>query len=388
MPWPDRIYQGLYRKPNSQEKESIPRHYSTQMQVMVNSLNQMPLSENRVNGSAGISVLMGNSLMFQRFPTHKEYEDPQLSNFYGMAMPLLKRGIPVKILHIENVAYPETWKETKLLVMSYSNMKPLDPEAHQYIAAWVKNGGVLLYCGRDNDPFQSVKEWWNSGNNQYLAPSEHLFQLLGMARDAKDGEYRYGKGTVVVARNDPKEFVMTADSDKDFLSRVKKLYEQNAKAGQLVIKNYFYLNRGPFELVSVLDESAGDAPFTLKGCLIDLFDPKLPVVDEKRVLPGEQAFLYNVERVPDRAKPQVLAGAARVYNETYGKQEYAFTVKSPLNTTNAMRVLLPSKPVKTVVTGSNGEALSALESGWDERSKTCLVSFENSPDGVKVKFQW
>jgi hypothetical protein len=35
-------------------------------------------------------------------------------------------------------------------------MKPLDEKAHQYIADWVKNGGVLLYCSSDTDPFQNV----------------------------------------------------------------------------------------------------------------------------------------------------------------------------------------------------------------------------------------
>ena len=97
MPWPDRIYEGLYRtSADSEEKEKIPRFYSTQMQVMINILNHMPLSENKVSGSQGIGVLMSNSLMFQRFPTHHGYEDPQLSNFYGQALPLLKRGVPVK----------------------------------------------------------------------------------------------------------------------------------------------------------------------------------------------------------------------------------------------------------------------------------------------------
>jgi len=388
MPWPDRIYEGLYKKPNSTEKEQIPRYYSTQMQVMVNSLNQMPLSDNRVNGSSGISVLMGNSLMFQRFPVHKGYEDPQLSNFYGQALPLLKRGIPLKTLHIENVAFPETWKDTKLLVMSYSNMKPLTPEAHQYIAKWVKSGGVLVYCGRDNDPFQTVKEWWNTGANNYNAPSEHLFEQLGIDKVAKEGEYNSGKGTVFVIRQDPKEFVLQADNDKNFVAVIRQLYEKKAKAGELTFKNYFLLERGPFDLVAVMDESVNAKPFTVKGCLIDLYDPQLPVLSEKAVLPGEQAFLYNVGRVPDPKKPQVLAGAARVYNEKTSKSGYSFTAKSPLNTTNAMRVLLPRAPKKTTITDSHGQTLTGIQSAWDQTSKTCFISFENHPDGITVDFQW
>ena len=388
MPWPDRIYQGLYQNPDTKVRETIPRYYSTQMQVMVNSLNQIPLSENKVNGSNGISILMGNSLMFQRFPTHNGYEDPQLSNFYGQALPLLKRGVPVNIMHLENVSYPETWKNTKVLVMSYSNMKPLEPEAHKYIAQWVKNGGALIYCGRDNDPFQTVQEWWNSGSNHYLAPSEHLFELLGIDRVAKEGKYTCGKGTVFVIRQDPKEFVLEADGDKGFLAIVKQLYEQNAKAGTLTFKNYFYLARGPFDLVSVMDESVSEKPYIEKGILIDLFDPKLPVLSEKVVLPGEQAYLYNVSRAPQQKKPQVLAGAARVYNEVTGKNKYSFTAKSPMNTTNAMRVLLPAEPKKTIITDAKGQALTDYQSVWDKTSKTCLLGFENNPEGINVEFQW
>lgn len=388
MPWPDRIYQGLYKKPNSQEKESIPRHYSTQMQIMVNSLNQMPLSGNRVNGSSGISVMMGNSMMFQSFPNHKGYEDPQLSNFYGQMLPLLKRGVPVKTLHIENVAYPETWKETKVLIMSYANMKPLTETAHLPIAKWVKDGGVLIYCGRDNDPFQTVKEWWNTGNNHYKAPSEHLFAQLGIAPDAGEGGYKYGRGFVYVVRNDPKEFVLEAGKDLKFLAMISELYEQKAKAGKLILKNYFYLERGPYDLAAVLDESVNSEPLRLKGCMIDLFDPKLPVLSEKVVMPGEQAYLYNVARVAHPETPQVLAGASRVYDEKLGLRRYSFSVKSPLNTTNAMRVLLPVKPLNTTVTDAAGQTITEFQSIWDSRSKTSFLSFENSPEGVNVEFQW
>src|SRR5690554_4138749 len=193
MPWPNRIYQGYYRtSADSDKKERIPRFYSTQMQVMINTLNNMPESDNKVSGSHGIGVLMANSLMFQRLPTHDGYEDPQLANFYGQALPLLKRGVPVKTVHIENLSFPEAWEDLQLLVMTYANMKPMDPEAHNHIAEWVKKGGVLVYSGRDNDPFQNVQEWWNSNGNQYNAPSEDLFVKLGLNEPFKAGEYQVG----------------------------------------------------------------------------------------------------------------------------------------------------------------------------------------------------
>jgi hypothetical protein len=388
MPWPDRIYQGLYRtSANSDKKEQIPRFYSTQMQVMINTLNNMPLSENNVSGSQGIGILMSNSLMFQRFPTHSGYEDPQLANFYGQTLPLLKRGVPVKTVHIENVSFPQTWKDVRILIMSYSNMKPMDKHAHGHIAEWVKNGGVLLYSGRDEDPFQRVQEWWNTDGNTFKAPSEHLFKTLGLKEPFSAGEYTYGKGKVVILRNDPKEFVLKANSDDAFVNTVKKLYETQAGGGALKYKNHFALTRGPYEIISVVDENADQSPYTLKGKLIDLFDPEIPVLDQKQVNPGEQAFLFNIGSIKNPKTPQVLAAAARVYDEKGTRRSYTFVARSPLNTTNVMRVLLPAKPKEIKVADAAGKLVESKTS-WDAASKTCFLSFENNPDGVHVKLSW
>lgn len=389
MPWPDRIYEGLYKtSENSDKQERIPRFYSTQMQVMINSLNQIPASNNRVSGSQGIAIAMANSLMFQRFPTHGGYDDPRLSNFYGQTFPLLKRGIPVSIVHLENVSYPETWKDIKVLILSYSNMKPENANVHQSIAQWVKNGGTLVYCGRDNDPFQTVQEWWNTQNMHYSSPSAHLFELLEMNKNPKDGIYTFGKGSVFVLRNDPKEFVLKAQNDSRFIELVKQAYEQKAKAGKLILKNYFTLQRGPFELVAVMDENTENTPYTIKGKLIDLFDPELPVLTQKQVAPGEQAYLFNIEQVTNPGKPQVLAAASRVYDEKVSDRSYTFVTKSPANTTNVMRILLPAKPKTIQVKRINDEPVSEVKSVWDSVGKTCFLSFENQPDGVSVLFEW
>lgn len=389
MPWPERIYEGLYRtSANSEEKKNIPRFYSTQMQVMVNSLNNMPLSDNKVDGSDGISVLMANSLMFQRFPTHKGYEDPQLANFYGQTLPLLKRGVPVKTMHIENLAYPQAWKDTKVLIMSYSNMKPLEESQNILIAEWVHKGGVLLYCGRDNDPFQTVQEWWNTGNNKYLAPSDHLFEKMNIKTSGKEGTYSYGKGTVCVVRKDPKEFVLEAGKDAQFISIVKQLYEQDAKAGTLVFKNYLKLERGIYDLISVMDESVNNEVFVAEGIFIDLFDPKLPILEKKIVNPDTQAFLLNIERIKDTKKPQVLAAASRVYEEKITDKSYSFISKSPINTSNVMRILLPSEPSSCKISNADGTPLNESKWQWDSKSKTCLLEFENHPDGTQVVLNW
>jgi len=391
MPWPDRIYGGLYKiNSESDIKGHIPRFYSTQMQVMINSLNDMPLSSNKIGGSAGISILMANSLMFQRTAgSISGYNDPQLSDFYGLALPLLKRGVPVHIVHLENVSNSETWKGTKVLLMSYSNMKPLDSKSHQYIADWVKHGGVLVYSACDSDPFQTVSEWWNQNGNKYRTPSEHLFHLMNLPIDAQAGLYHYGKGVVYVMRKDPKEYILKHNGDADLILAIKSLYRKYAKMGTLNFKNSFYLERGPYDLISVLNESpASSKPYEKKGLFIDLFDPKLPVLTKKEVGLGEQSFLYDINRALVSKGAQVLASASRIYEEKRTGSSYSFITKSPLNTTNVMRILLPSLPQKIIVTSPEGQNIKDVKQQWDAESKTCLLSFENNPDGIRVVIKW
>ena len=387
MPWPDRIYERLYKvSADSEEKTLIPRFYSTQMQVMINTLNDMPLSQNRVSGSQGVSVLMANSLMFQCSPQPVEgYDDPQLSNFFGEALPLLKRGIPVSITHLENVGYSETWEGVRVLLMSYSNMKPLSPEAHTHLAKWVKNGGFIVYSGKDDDPYQGVQEWWNQGGMQYAAPSEHLFSLMGIPEKAKEGTYKYGKGKVFVLRHDPKEYVLEEGGDKMFVATVAKAY------GRLQQKNSFFLERGPYTLAAVLDEGVvSDEPLVLKGDYINLFSPELTYHSEFVVQPGTQAYLFDLSKL-DKKRPQVIASASRQYDEKETTDGFSFISKSPLNTTNIICLYLPKDYQSAQVSCTNAEGqpvehkLNVLEATSTTVSRLLWITFENSPDGVRVE---
>ena len=350
------------------------------MQVMIGSLNDIPASANKLSGSQGVSVLMGNSLMFQRFPTHEGYEDPQLSNFYGMAMPLLKHGIPVGITHIENVGYKKALKDVRVLVMTYSNMKPMDPEAHIHLAEWVKSGGRLIYSSRDTDPFQTVKEWWNTGGNAYAAPADHLFSLMGIEAGAPEGVYPVGRGAVCILRYDPKEYVLKDGADSLLINAVEKMYA--AAGGTIEYKNNFRLTRGPYELVAVLDESISGEPFRMEGLLIDLYDPQLPVYTEKEISPGSQGYFYNVKAAPKA--PAILAAASRAYDIVVKGHTFSFTAKSPIETVNVSRILLPQMPKSVLI----DDAECFDPACWDYQSKTYLLSFDNNPDGVKVKIRW
>ena len=378
MPWPERIYTGLYNKSkDSDEKIHIPADYATMMQIMVNALQNMPLAETQVSGTHGINVLMGNSLMFQRFPEHEGYDDPQLSNFYGMSMPLLKSGVPVGIVHIENLGFEKALKDTKVLIMTYSNMKPLDSKAHAYIAEWVKAGGNLIYAGRDDDPFQTVSEWWNKDGNNYASPSDHLFSLMGISSAPSAGDYKFGKGKVHIIRQDPKEFVLENNGAEPLIDAVEEL------CGGIEKKNSFLLERGMYLLAAVLDESVSSGPLKLDGRYIDLYDPSLPICENVEIRPGVQRLFIDLSKVR-KDSPMILAAASRAENETLSGRTFSYVAKSPAATVNVSRVLLPAAPKSLKV--NDKECLD--QTCWDEASQTYLLTFDNNPDGVSVEFAW
>lgn len=388
MPWPPRIYLGKFKMEEGQERQPLSKAYGTQMQVMINSLNNMPVSKNEVNGTKGINVLLANSIMFQRFPLHEGYTDPSLSNFYGMALPLLKRGIPVGTVHMENLDLVSGLKDTKVLVMSYANMKPLSAKNHEVLSKWVKDGGMLIYYGKDDDPFQKVTEWWNKNGNTYKAPSEHLFELMNLKVDNSKTSYTYGKGNVFIVRKNPKELVLEKNNDKDFIDIVAQAYHNATPKEKLELKNFYYLERGPYDIIAVLDENENKESLHIKRQVIDLFDPELPVLQEKIINPGEQAYLFDLNRIENKKQPQVLATASRVYEEKTTKNSYSFLTKSPSNTMNAMRILLPSKPSEIILSNDAKQTITAFTTTWDEVSKTCLLKFENDSKGISIQLKW
>jgi len=384
MPWPERIYTKRYKTSENGNKVLIPKDYATQMQVMINSLNHIPVSTNKVNGSQGIGVLMANSMMFQSFPVDKKYSDPLISNFYGQTLPLIKRGILLQIVHIENLKYKKALQNIKVLVMSYSNMKPLLEESHQYIADWVKKGGVLIYCGEDDDPYQQVQEWWNSNGNNFDTPSAHLFYLLNIHPVKDEEKFQVGKGAVYILRKNPKKFVLQKGGDSHYLNLVKKAYEGDAKSGKLQFKNHFYLERGPYCIAAVMEESTDHEPLIVQGPVIDLYSPDLPILNKKIVYPGQQAFLYNLKRPLPVKKPKVLASAARIYNEIFNDNHYRFTAKSPAKTINAMQISLPRKPKSIHIKDTNNKKYSLIKSEWNNDTKTLFLKFENQAEGVFI----
>lgn len=379
MPWPDRIFFGSYQTADDTARTAIPADYATQIMVMINVLNNMPVAESQIDGNHDIGVLLSDAMMFQRYPEFPDYSDPDLSDFFGMALPLLKLGVPVKMVQMENLPYPETLKNIKVLLMTYSNMKPLAEKYHSILTKWVKAGGALIYLGRDQDSFQRVRAWWNQNDKNFASPSAHLFESLGF--DPKSGFARIGRGCVSVLRQDPKELAMQKNGAKVVQRLVSRaLAEKNLPAIQP--KNWLRLQRDVYDIIAVMQESVSDSAYSVPGPVIDLYDPQLPVLAHKRVAPGETALLFNLTRFT-AAKPAVLAAASRSYNEKHDTHLFECTLKGPAKIKGVARIYLSYNPTSVMMRKANGTKVD-FKQEWHQASSTLRLEYDNEPDGIQV----
>ena len=165
-PWPERIFAGRYRRQaGSHLLQGIPPAYATELQVVINALND--LKQSRVEwdcGTSGMGVIVGDSLMFERGDPMPS--DTHLSHIYGLALPLLKRGMPVTPVQLENLGLAGYLDPFRVLFLTYQGMKPLSADVHAPLVDWVKRGGALVVVDDDSDPYNGVRDWWNSARAQ------------------------------------------------------------------------------------------------------------------------------------------------------------------------------------------------------------------------------
>ncbi|WP_052487169.1 hypothetical protein [Gordoniibacillus kamchatkensis] len=180
-PWPHRVFEGAYPKEDGDGKETIPPDYATELVTVMHALRDMHRHDALPSADAtgGIGLLLANSAMFQRGdydPGRAEegfkYDgtvDGKLSasqeaklnwsEFYGLALPLVKHGIPLRTVQLDNLLhFPGYLDGYRVLLLSYEFMKPEHAGLHQVLAQWIREGGVLVYIGDGSDPFHRVKD--------------------------------------------------------------------------------------------------------------------------------------------------------------------------------------------------------------------------------------
>lgn len=361
-PWPERIFGGRYpRNAPPEQRQTIPPAYATELQIVMQALNDMKQKDVEWDcGTRGIGVLISDSMMFQREqPTPS---DPNMAQFYGLALPLLKRGMPLTPVQLENVTLPGFLDEQRVLLLTYQGQKPLTNQVHAALANWVRKGGVLVMVDDDKDPYNHVREWWNDDGKTKRIPRQHLFDQLGVNDTQFSSDeptlVNVGKGAVLSVRQSPVSFALSVEAETRLISSL----QQAARKAQLKWneKNYLALQRGPYVIGAGLDESVTASPKTLKGRFVNLFDPELAVQRSIALEPGKRVFLLDLKAVK-RSKPRVLASACKALLTKTEGRKMTWTVEG-VGETPAIVLIASDKPPRTVELTSNAPVTHSYSS--------------------------
>lgn len=384
MPWPERIFHGKYptqdradRTPGKPvTKEPLPRAYGTELMTVINALNDMEQPETEWDcGTQGVGVVVADTMMFQRGGPSPS--DKNLGSFYGLVLPLLKRGLPVEPVQMENMTLPGALAPYRVLLMTYEGMKPQSAEDSVALAEWVKTGGVLVFVDDDRDPFNTVRAWWSTAPHEYATPRAALFEHLGLTDVAAPGTHPIGKGTLIYDLASPAALTYTPDG----AAHIRELAQAACTAASLPYRetNYLHLRRGPYVVAAGLDESLSDAPHRLEGPFVDLFDAGLSIRDAVTLEPGSRFLLLSLAHIgADRV---LLAAACKTRGAEQTPSGFRFHASGPEETEAAVRLRLANAPQSVTV---GDEPLPPAAQEWDAATQTLLLRFPNASGGQWV----
>ena len=374
-PWPERIFGGTSPAPGDvgQEDRSkwvgIAPEYAQELQQVFNALKDTRQKDVEwLSGTRGVGLVMSDSLMFQR--GGPSAGDDLFGHVMGLALPFIKRGVPLQPMQLENVGLKGYLDGLKVLLMSYEGQKPLDAAVHRSIADWTRRGGTLVFVDDDADPFNGVREWWNTGGKAYATPRQELFERLGVARNAKAGGYPVGKGRLLFLDRRPS--LVSRDPEG-----ARWLYDAVRKATPNVAwhdRGAIGLRRGPYVAIAGLDETDAPSP-PLKGRYVDLFDPALRVQRDVPVEPNSRRFLIDLGRF----RGTVVACAGQALGGTT-KDGWRGTVEGIADTPGALLLRLPRAPRSATV---DGQAIADMK--YDPTERLLWLRFPNTAEPRRIE---
>lgn len=403
-PWPNRVFYEKYPK-GSDDAQPIPPEYATILNNMFQTLGSM---ETRGDANIRVGILAGDCQLYQReYPDCefsqeikervgtvlveddalvKQFENELMKSdapdrelmlkfmasnafpaFFSLAMPLLKAGVPVRPVLLDNARrYVGYLDDYDVLLMSYEYMKPDYPDINAAVAEWVRRGGQLIYVGDGFDPFHGIKSWWTG---KYPTAAEHLYEMLGVAPEKEKEIFDCGRGTAAVWKINPCVFSFSKQNGealREFFAQVL------AKRGRTAeFRDYLLLERGNYTVAAVMDESVSEEPLTLDGLYTDMYSPDFAVKHGATLRPGENKLLLNYERIKNETLC-VIGTSVRVNALEERDGAVVASVRGAAGFKAYVRLRVPFEPTAAGIDGKPC-ALS-----YDKDSRTALVSFESA----------
>ncbi len=400
-PWPNRVFEVKYPK-NAPDAEEIPEEYET---ILNNTFHTLGTLEGAAEPSFRVGILVGDCQLYQReYPDccfseeAKEVvgtvlnDDDELLNrfraelfsnentdkelmlkfmssnafpaFFGLALPLLKYGIPVRPVLLDNARrYVGYLDDYDMLLMSYEYMKPDYPDINNSIASWVREGGQLIYVGDGSDPYNSIKSWWTE---KFSNPAEHLFSMLGITANNEKGIYSCGEGTAAYWSINPCTFSYSkenADSFREFFLECAKRKNRYPE-----FSNHLIIERAPYTIAAVMDESINDEPLVITGLFADMFTPYFSITTQKVLMPNDKAMLFDLKRAEDY---EIIGTSVRIDSLVTENNKVILNVSGAKMRKANIRIKLPFVPQKAVIDNMNADI------SYDALSSTALISFAN-----------
>lgn len=439
-PWPHRVFDGRYPRfqPNiakmdetsyeTDQSRPIPGSYSTLLSGMFQLFGDMEQKEFCFEGAGdSVGICMSDSGLFQRtFPDgivngrklgdrfamakHKNTGNPvdeeaaealmkeiredesllldfiqsdAFPQFYGMSLPLLKYGLPVRPVQLDNVRRFAGYLDTlKVLILSYEYIKPEAPDINTAVLSWVMNGGTLLYIGDGSDPFHRIDSWWRKSG--YENPARHLFRLAGMEETPEDGVYPAGNGKIVVWNMVPAKICLSRELAQEYRYKVKDALESLGLSWEF--RNDLTLHRGPYIISAVMDESVTDEKKVWEGLFADLGENDYPVITHKEIGPDETALLFDFDTIREETF-RVIGTSARVLDAQTDDGGFQLKLKTADKIRAYTRVRLPQKAAAALAVDEQGQHVP-MEVNWDDASRTLLLCYDSHSEEVTVTGRW
>lgn len=424
-PWPHRVFEEKYPRlqPGIAEKietcietpesRPIPQSYATLLSGMFQLLGDMEQEDITYEGAVlGVGVLVSDSGLFQRTFSDdimgrddmgedavmmREFvQSPALPQFFGLSMPLLKYGLPIRPVQLDHVRrFAGYLKDCRFLILSYEYIKPESPDVNAALLSWVRAGGCLFYIGDGSDPYHAVSSWWRQAG--YENPAQHLFEMAEMERNPADGCYAAGRGTIRVWNLLPARLCLDRTLAQAYRERVKKALSEctmgSSKESPMSspmespadwqYRNDLTLRRGPYLISAVMDESVDEKPKIFEGLYADLLENDYRIITHKEIAPDETAILFDFSRIQEE-KFRIIGTSARVEEMQDLGGKYYFRLKTADNIRAYLRVRLPRPVVRVMAVDEDGENVP-ISMDWDERTQTLLLSYDSRANDNHAK---
>lgn len=137
---------------------------------------------------------------------------------------------------------------------------------------------------------------------------------------------------------------------------------------------------------SVMAESVSDEKKVFTGVYADLMTNDYAIIHEKDVALDDVTLLFDFSKI-EGEDFRIVGTSARVEEGETTENGVTLRLKTADKIKAFTRVRLPKQPTDIKAIDEDGEAV-AVESSWNEETKTLLVSYQSVSKEVCVTGKW